>query len=44
MAARREKDRELQYFKKESEREQEELRAMEAEHAALQRLVDRALA
>ena len=44
LAARRERDRELKYWKEESEREREELRAMEAEHAALQRLVNRACA
>ena len=37
----REKQRECQYWAKEAEREKEELRVMEAEHAALLRLVNR---
>ena len=44
LATQRENQRKLQLCKKEAEREDEELRVMEAEHAALLRLVNRSCA
>ena len=44
LATQREHQRKLQHCKKEAEREDEELRVMEAEHAALLRLVNRSCA